>query len=201
MERVAQDILAAAAPRPRVRFGGKIASAALKVPGRKKKPSVSEAAEAAIKDARIHKITLSLPSGETKEIPGYASRRAATIDAKVLMLRVKKAVARVTGVKPKVVTSRDPSLPQKRRSVPARVEMKEVPGERGYALTASGEGSAAIVNPKRLRRNTHLAVGTKVDYKGKRAVVVRQHPKDKYTIRFASTGGEMISPGFLLQRI
>ena len=160
---------------------------------------VSKEAHKAIEAAKKHTITLTLPNGEEVKIPGYATRRAANIDGKAMLLAAKRALEEGTGLPVAVGTVKGGPKDQKRRSRPKNVTYKETSRDVGYTFDFGGGGRALTGNP-RLRHNTHLAVGTKVAYKGKAARVVKQHPKDKYTIRFDATGAEMISPGFLLVR-
>lgn len=220
MERVAEEVLEAAPPRRAVRFGGKKATAAAattteaaKRGGRRVRAikigapievrgrfDVTKEARKAIEKARkAHKMTITLPNGETMTVEGYATRRAANIDGKAMMLAAKRVMEEGTGIPVRVGTVRGGPSDQRKRTG-RKPSYKMTSRDLGYTFGFSGGGKASIANPARMRFNTHLAVGTRVDYKGKAAKVVKQHPKDKYTIRFDATGAEMISPGFILKR-
>lgn len=150
--------------------------------------SVSKkAAKAAVK-LRKHKIVVTMPDGSTFEAPGYATRRAANIDAKQMILKVKNVFESELGVRPGVF--------------PVLTEYDQDDEESGYRWGEMiGKPSEALRrNPRKIRHNTHLPVGTSVDYKGKAAKVIAQHEHDHYTIRFASTGKTMRVPGFILVR-
>lgn len=152
--------------------------------------ALSAVAKKAAKKAtslRKHKIVVEMPDGSKFEAKGYATVRAANIDAKKMVLEVKRVFERALGA-PK-------------GTFPVRTEYNEVEDEEsGYTLSAAGKHSEALRRNPRLRHNTHLPVGTSVDYKGKAAKVVKQHEHDVYTVRFATTGKSMRVPGFLLER-
>lgn len=164
--------------------------------------NIANEATEAVKALRTHKVVISYPNGETLTVDGYASRRAANIDAKRLVLEAKRVFEAELGIM--------------EEELPVKVEYDKDNEESGYRWgDVIGKPSEALRrnprkisrnpgkihrNTRKIRHNTHLPVGTSVDYKGKAAKVIAQHERDHYTIRFASTGKTMRVPGFILVR-